>query len=144
MILADSENVVQKNRNNDIELCRSASQLRAEFDKKNTTENSEEKPPMEDPRLASLDPDRVKEDLNQKERPETIAGGLASVKNLFESGVSNNRPLSEQKNGPTVADESLQAALANRAISAKTLFQTSPAHYSGATESGMLKKYLKN
>ena len=124
VVSADPENGVQKSRNNDIELCRSASQLRAQFDKKNAeAENEGGRPAMEDPRLASLDPDRVKEDLNQKERPETIAGGLASVKNMFESGGNKNRsPTEEHRNGSTFADESLQAALANRAISGKSLF----------------------
>jgi len=101
------------NRSEEIQLCRSASQLRAQFDKQNLVSDS-----------SAMDNNEVsKEELGQRERPETIAGGLASVKGMFEGGNRN----SDQgyKNQAGNMDESLQAAMANRAISAKSMFESS-------------------
>ena len=110
----------QKINSDEILLCRSASQLRAQFDKnQNNVVNSNS---------ASMDSEVAKEDLGQKEKPETISGGLASVKSMFEGGGMKSSPDKEQESSRSQfsVDESLQAAMARGSISSKTLFAGNP------------------
>ncbi|XP_063712846.1 serine-rich adhesin for platelets-like isoform X3 [Symsagittifera roscoffensis] len=107
-----SESVRMKD--DEVQLCRSASQLRAQFDKPNqhmTTATAQDNTP--DGTESSEDP--------KAQEVMCVSGGLASVKSMFEGGNRN----AQQPSGRQVAqDESLQAAMARSSISSKTIFQS--------------------
>ena len=111
-LVGRSESVRMKD--DEVQLCRSASQLRAQFDKPNqhmTTATAQDNTP--DGTESSEDP--------KAQEVMCVSGGLASVKSMFEGGNRN----AQQPSGRQVAqDESLQAAMARSSISSKTIFQS--------------------
>jgi len=97
-------------KTDEIQLCRSASQLRAQFDKNQNNISS-----------SNMDGEIAKEEIGQREKPTTISGGLASVKSMFESGKKSS-PEPKENSSRNANDESLQAAMARSSISSKNLF----------------------